>query len=123
MVLPFLRTRQRTAAYRMATSNSRLHGTWPYRPHPHVLSTNISLVGKVVGVILPSIRDPRLTTIRRGGSLRDEEHRLLALWAADCAVHVPYFFENSSRTMAEPRTAIALTRARARREIHATPAK
>ncbi len=31
--------------------------------------------------ILPKERDPRLITIRRGGTLTDEHHRLLADWA------------------------------------------
>ena len=39
-------------------------------------------------MILPRVRDPRLVTVRRGGSLSDEHHHLLALWAADCAEHV-----------------------------------
>lgn len=33
-------------------------------------------------MILPAVRDPRMITIRRGGSLTDEHHQLLALWAA-----------------------------------------
>ena len=33
-------------------------------------------------MILPRVRDPRLVTTRRGGSLTDDDHRLLALWAA-----------------------------------------
>jgi hypothetical protein len=39
-------------------------------------------------VILPDVRDPRLVTIRRGGTLTDGDHHLLALWAATCAEHV-----------------------------------
>jgi hypothetical protein len=39
-------------------------------------------------VILPKKRDPRLITIRRGGTLIDEHHRLLAEWALLCAEHV-----------------------------------
>ena len=31
--------------------------------------------------ILPTERDPRLITVRRGGTLTDEHHRLLAEWA------------------------------------------
>ena len=31
--------------------------------------------------ILPAERDPRLITMRRGGTLTDEHHRLLAEWA------------------------------------------
>src|SRR6185437_16054452 len=40
-----------------------------------------------VAVILPKVRDPRLITIRRGGTLTDADHRLLAAWAAACAEH------------------------------------
>ena len=45
-------------------------------------------------MILPKVRDPRLVTIRRGGSLTDEDHRLLAQWAASCAEHVLHLFES-----------------------------
>lgn len=38
-------------------------------------------------------RDPRLVTVRRGGTLKDADHRLLAVWAAACAEHVLHFFE------------------------------
>src|SRR5207253_1135446 len=34
-------------------------------------------------VILPKERDPRFVTIRRGGTLEDSHHRLLAQWAAE----------------------------------------
>src|SRR6185312_4212809 len=39
-------------------------------------------------MILPKVRDPRFVTIRRGGTLTDADHHLLALWAASCAEHV-----------------------------------
>jgi hypothetical protein len=45
-------------------------------------------------VILPKARDPRMITIRRGGTLDDFDHQLLALWAAECAEHVLHLFEN-----------------------------
>ncbi|MGH3587927.1 MAG: hypothetical protein ACRDQ0_16580 [Pseudonocardia sp.] len=32
--------------------------------------------------ILPTERDPRLITVRRGGTLTDGHHRMLAEWAA-----------------------------------------
>jgi hypothetical protein len=35
-------------------------------------------------MILSKTRDPRLVTIRRGGTLTDADHHLLALWAAVC---------------------------------------
>jgi hypothetical protein len=44
-------------------------------------------------VILPKERDPRLITVRRGGTLTDSDHHLHALWAAACAEHVLHFFE------------------------------
>lgn len=45
-------------------------------------------------MILPKERDPRLITIRRGGTLTDPDHRLIALWAVACAEHVlPHFLE------------------------------
>jgi len=34
----------------------------------------------VLAVILPKDRDPRFVTIRRGGTLTDSDHHLLALW-------------------------------------------
>ena len=44
-------------------------------------------------MILPKVRDPRFVTIRRGGTLTDTDHQLLALWAASCAEHVLDRFE------------------------------
>jgi len=44
-------------------------------------------------MIFSKVRDPRLITVRRGGTLQDADHRLLALWAADCAQHVLHLFE------------------------------
>lgn len=38
-------------------------------------------------MILPKVRDCRFVTIRRGGTLTDSDHHLLALWAASCAEH------------------------------------
>ncbi|WP_394342459.1 putative immunity protein [Mucilaginibacter limnophilus] len=46
-------------------------------------------------MILPKDRDQRFITIRRGGTLTEEHHRLLALWAADCAEHVLHLFEHA----------------------------
>jgi hypothetical protein len=68
-------------------------------------------------VILPKIRDSRFITVRRGGTLRDEEHRLLAIWAADCAEHVLHQFEQARPADDRPRRAIDLGRAWARGEI------
>ena len=47
-------------------------------------------------MILPKVRDPRFVTIRRGGTLTDADHQLLALWAASCAEHVLDLFERLS---------------------------
>ena len=68
-------------------------------------------------VILPKIRDPRFITARRGGTLQDVDHRLLAMWAADCAEHVLHHFEQARRKDDRPRRAIDLGRAWARGEI------
>jgi hypothetical protein len=68
-------------------------------------------------VILPKIRDPRFITVRRGGTLQDDDHRLLALWAADCAEHVLHHFEQARPMDDRPRRAIDLGRAWARGEI------
>jgi hypothetical protein len=68
-------------------------------------------------VILPKIRDPRFITVRRGGALRGDDHRLLATWAADCAEHVLHLFEHERPNDDRPRRAINLGRAWARGEI------
>jgi hypothetical protein len=68
-------------------------------------------------MILPKDRDPRFITIRRGGTLTDSDHRLLALWAAACAEHVLHLFESVQPSDPRPRQAIELTRAWVRGEI------
>jgi len=68
-------------------------------------------------VILPKVRDPRFITVRRGGTLQDDDHRLLASWAADCAEHVLPYFEQARPHDDRPRRAIDLGRAWAREEI------
>ncbi len=65
-------------------------------------------------MILPKIRDPRFITVRRGGILLDDDHRLLAIWAADCATHVLHHFEQARPDDDRPRRAIDLGRAWAR---------
>lgn len=62
-------------------------------------------------MILPKRRDPRFITVRRGGTLSDSDHRLLALWAADCAEHVLPLFEEERPADDRPRRAIDLARA------------
>ena len=57
-------------------------------------------------MILPKERDPRFITIRRGGTLTDADHRLLALWAAACAEHVLGLFESVAPSDPRPRQAI-----------------
>ncbi|MDR1808704.1 MAG: hypothetical protein LBR33_12470 [Propionibacteriaceae bacterium] len=73
-------------------------------------------------MILPKERDPRFTTIRRGGTLTDDDHRLLALWAADCAEHVLPWFEAVRPDDDRPRRAIETGRAWARGEVTMTAA-
>ncbi len=74
-------------------------------------------------MILAKVRDPRLVTVRRGGSLQDVDHRLLAVWAADCAEHVLHHFERARPDDDRPRRAIELARAWARGEIRMTEAR
>lgn len=62
-------------------------------------------------MILPKQRDPRFVTLRRGGTLTDEDHRLLALWAAACAEHVLDRFESERPEDLRPRRAIEQIRA------------
>ena len=59
-------------------------------------------------MILPKVRDPRFITVRRGGSLQDDDHHLLAVWAADCAQHVLHHFEQARPGDDRPRRAIDL---------------
>ena len=68
-------------------------------------------------MILPKVRDPRLVTIRRGGTLTDPDHHLLALWAATCAEHVLGLFESARPDDTRPRQAIEHARAWARGEV------
>jgi hypothetical protein len=75
------------------------------------------------GVIIPKERDPRLVTIRRGGTLTDPDHRLLALWAAACAEHVLHHFDRERSSDDRPRHAIDLARAWARGEVTMTEAR
>lgn len=74
-------------------------------------------------MILPKVRDPRFITIRRGGTLIDADHRLLALWAAQCAEHVLHLFEAARPADPRPRFAIEQARAWARGEVKMTQAR
>ncbi len=74
-------------------------------------------------MIFTKERDPRLVTVRRGGTLQDSDHHLLAVWAADCAQHVLHFFEQMQPNDDRPRQAIEQARAWARGEITWTQAR
>src|SRR5512138_105251 len=74
-------------------------------------------------MILPRDRDPRFVTIRRGGTLTDSNHQLLALWAAACAEHVLHLFESTQPADSRPRYAIEQARAWARGEITMSQAR
>lgn len=68
-------------------------------------------------MILPWPRDPRYITLRRGGTLTDPDHHLLALWAATCAEHVLDIFEAERPTDPRPRRAIEHAHAWVRGEV------
>ena len=68
-------------------------------------------------MILPKKRDPRFITVRRGGTLTDSNHHLLALWAATCAEHVLPLFESVQPDDPRPRQAIEAARAWTRGEL------
>ncbi|MGH7722657.1 MAG: putative immunity protein [Candidatus Dormibacteria bacterium] len=74
-------------------------------------------------MILPKERDPRFITIRRGGTLTDSDHRLLALWAAACAEHVLYLFESARPSDLRPRQAIERAAAWVRGDIRMSQAR
>jgi hypothetical protein len=74
-------------------------------------------------MILSKVRDPRLVTIRRGGTLTDADHRRLAMWAAICAEHVLHLFEEEEASDARPREAIEAARAWARGEMSTMDAR
>ena len=74
-------------------------------------------------MILSKERDPRLITVRRGGTLLDADHHLLALWAAVCAEHVLHFFDQEQPDDDRPRRAIELARAWARGEVKMTESR
>ena len=58
-----------------------------------------------------------MVTVRRGGSLNDDDHRLFALWAADCAFHVLHLFESTYPGDRRTRDTIELARAWGRGEL------
>ncbi len=74
-------------------------------------------------MIFANERDPRLITVRRGGTLRDSDHHLLALWAADCAEHVLPLFETAQPDDDRPRQAIEAIRAWVKGEASMTQSR
>lgn len=74
-------------------------------------------------MILPKERDQRLITIRRGGTLSDADHRLLARWAAACAGHVLDHFEQAQPNDQRPRHALAQLEAWVRGELSMSEAR
>lgn len=58
-----------------------------------------------------------MVTTRRGGTLTDEDHQLLALWAATCAERVLPLFEHERPDDQRPREAIEAARRWARGEV------
>jgi hypothetical protein len=74
-------------------------------------------------MIFAKIRDHRLVTVRRGGTLSDANHRLLAVWAVDCAEHVLHFFEEALPGDERPRRGIELAHAWVQGEIKMSQAR
>lgn len=72
-------------------------------------------------MILAKERDPRLITVRRGGTLTDADHHLLALWAATCAEHVLPLFEAECPDDPRPREAVEAGRRECRWQREALP--
>lgn len=68
-------------------------------------------------MIFTEPRDPRLIAVRRGGTLSDADHRLLAEWAAVCAAHVLEIFEAAAPGDDRVRHALEQNRAWVRGEL------
>lgn len=68
-------------------------------------------------MILPKERDLRLVTVRRGGTLTDEHHRVLMQWAVVCAERVLPVFEREAPDDDRPRHALETARAWVRGEV------
>lgn len=68
-------------------------------------------------MIFSKVPDPRLITVRRGGTLQDADHHLLALWAAACAEHVLPLFEQVQPADNRPRRALEQVRGWVRGEV------
>ena len=67
--------------------------------------------------ILPNPRDPRLVTVRRGGTLTDEDHQLLMDWSVGCTEHVLPLFEEHRPGDRRPHEALEVARAWRRGEV------
>ena len=61
--------------------------------------------------------------MRRGGTLTDADHHLLALWAATCAEHVLHLFESAAPGDQRPRFAIEQVRAWVHGEVTMTESR
>jgi hypothetical protein len=72
--------------------------------------------------VLATERDPRFITVRRGGTLSDENHRLLAEWAVECTEHVLPLFEAVRPDDGRPHHALVVARAWIRGELRMTEA-
>ena len=68
-------------------------------------------------------RAPRFVAIHRGGLLDEATHRLLAVWAADCAEHVLPLFAAKCPDDDRPALAIVTARAWSRGEATVTDAR
>ncbi|MAN77484.1 MAG: hypothetical protein CML24_09905 [Rhizobiales bacterium] len=68
-------------------------------------------------MIFTEPRDPRLITVRRGGTLSDGDHRPLAEWAGTCAAHVLHIFEAAAPDDDRVRHALEQNRAWVRGEV------
>lgn len=68
------------------------------------------------------VRDRRYITEHRGGPLTPENHRLLAIWAAECAAHHLHLFTDRHPDDWRPEQAIETIRAWARGECSADTA-
>jgi hypothetical protein len=107
----------------MAAHDETSIQSYIHRPQISVLGCWTDADPGVPIVILPQVRDPRFVTIRRGGTLTDSDHHLLALWAASCAEHVLDLFESAQPTDPRPRQAIEHARGWVRGEVKMTEAR
>ena len=60
---------------------------------------------------------------KRIDKLKDEDHKALALWAADCAEHVLAYFEQTRPEDKRPRRAVEAARAWVRGDLNMTEAR